>query len=115
MRRGFTLVELIVVIVIVAIAASVVLPVFQNRCREPARRTACASNLGQIGKALMMYSDVPSNGMFPTCSTDKNDPYSDPNPMLALNLLYRGYVADARVFSCSRRADVAGKTAGARI
>jgi prepilin-type N-terminal cleavage/methylation domain-containing protein len=52
---GFTLIELLVVIAIIAILAAILFPVFA-RAREKARQTTDISNLNQIGKALMMYS-----------------------------------------------------------
>src|SRR5471032_2965994 len=52
--RGFTLIELLVVIAIIAILAAILFPVFA-RARENARRTACQSNLKQIGLAFMQY------------------------------------------------------------
>lgn len=55
-RRGFTLVEMLVVIAIIAVLASILFPVFA-RARAAARRTRCASNLRQIGLALAMYAD----------------------------------------------------------
>jgi prepilin-type N-terminal cleavage/methylation domain-containing protein/prepilin-type processing-associated H-X9-DG protein len=54
-RRGFTLIELLVVIAIIAILAAILFPVFA-RAREQARKTACLSNLKQIGLACHMYA-----------------------------------------------------------
>jgi prepilin-type N-terminal cleavage/methylation domain-containing protein len=99
-KHGFTLIELLVVIAIIAILAGLILPVLA-RARESARRTSCASNLNQLAKACYMYADVPANGSFPTMSTTAGDPFAVPaSPMESLNLLYRSYVADPKVFSC---------------
>jgi len=54
-RPGFTLIELLVVIAIIAILAAILFPVFA-KARESARGSACKSNLQQIGKAMMMYT-----------------------------------------------------------
>jgi len=54
-KRGFTLIELLVVIAIIAILAAILFPVFA-RAREQARKTACLSNMKQIGLALYMYA-----------------------------------------------------------
>ena len=54
-RFGFTLIELLVVIAIIALLAAVLFPVFA-KVRENARRTACQSNLKQIGLGIMQYT-----------------------------------------------------------
>lgn len=54
-RRGFTLVELLTVIAIIALLAGILFPVF-SRARAKARQTNCASNLQQLGAALLMYA-----------------------------------------------------------
>jgi prepilin-type N-terminal cleavage/methylation domain-containing protein/prepilin-type processing-associated H-X9-DG protein len=54
--RGFTLIELLVVIAVVAILAAFLLPTFL-RARENARRSACQSNLRQLGLAFTQYTE----------------------------------------------------------
>lgn len=62
-RRGFTVVELLVVVMVIAILVALLLPGLAT-ARAMALRAACANNLRQIGLAAVMYV-TDSGGIYP--------------------------------------------------
>ena len=62
-QRGFTLVELLSVVGIVATLLGLLLPTIAG-AREAANRTKCQSNLHQLALAFLMYSNE-NDGRFP--------------------------------------------------
>ncbi|RYG44964.1 prepilin-type N-terminal cleavage/methylation domain-containing protein, partial [bacterium] len=62
-RRAFTLIELLVVIAIIAILAAILFPVFAQ-AKAAAKKTACLSNVKQLGTATMLYLGD-SDGFYP--------------------------------------------------
>jgi prepilin-type N-terminal cleavage/methylation domain-containing protein len=64
-RSGFSLVELLIVVAILALLATIIAP-FLSRARERARGTVCLSNLRSIGELLHSFANSSDDCPAPT-------------------------------------------------
>ncbi len=76
-NKGFTLVEMLVVIAIIAVLVSILLPSLQ-KAKEHANLAACTSNAGQVGKLMESAIANEHLRMFPLGCHDCD--YNNPNP-----------------------------------
>jgi prepilin-type N-terminal cleavage/methylation domain-containing protein len=63
--NGFSLVELLVVIGLIAVLIAILLPAL-HRVQEQAKMVQCASNMRQIGMAMLAYSNSNNGWLFPS-------------------------------------------------
>jgi prepilin-type N-terminal cleavage/methylation domain-containing protein len=99
--RAFTLVELLVAISVIALLMALLLPAM-GRARESARRTACATNLKQVGVGLRMYISrrndrLPHVSFMPSVSPA---PLQGPKPIRIVDVLKHEFSGGTEVFQC---------------
>ena len=72
--KGFSLIELLVVVAIIGILAGILLPALAA-AREAARRASCANNLRQWGMSLKLFSNESRGAIYPRiqCGNDARD------------------------------------------
>ena len=66
--QGFTLLELLTVVAIIAVLCSILVPALQG-VRKSAQQVSCASNMRQIGSALLLYAAANDNKLPETSHT----------------------------------------------
>lgn len=74
MKKGMTLIEILVAIAVILVLVSILIPVFLNT-RKQGRATQCASNMHQVSLALELYRED-NDGGFPWIL------YADVSPIL---------------------------------
>jgi prepilin-type N-terminal cleavage/methylation domain-containing protein/prepilin-type processing-associated H-X9-DG protein len=114
-KRGFSLVELLVVISVISILIGILLPAV-SRVKEATRATACASNLHQYAMAGRMYI-VDNAGCFPSPHSLLHDDFSNPakgppqcqwhNARISFDGLLWTYLREKDVHLCPTFAKVA--------
>jgi prepilin-type N-terminal cleavage/methylation domain-containing protein/prepilin-type processing-associated H-X9-DG protein len=87
-RSGFTLIELLVVVSIIALLIAILLPSLA-RAKNNAKKTACASNLHQIGVALNTYAAENENNL-PVETCRGHESYGYANNVTAYHYMRRG-------------------------
>lgn len=106
MRRAFTLIELMVVVAVIGLLVGILVPALSS-ARASAKRTACASNLHQVGAGLQMYMSA-NRDRFPHASfmpSMGSFPLAGPTAIRIADVL-RAEIGDPAAFHCPN--DVSG-------
>jgi prepilin-type N-terminal cleavage/methylation domain-containing protein/prepilin-type processing-associated H-X9-DG protein len=95
--KGFTLIEMLVVVAIIAVLAAILFPVFA-RARENARRASCQSNLKQIALGIFMYTQD-YDEKFPIYNTGITYNVANPQPYSWADII-QPYLKSQQLYQC---------------
>ena len=103
---GFTIIELLVVITIIAILVAILLPTL-NRVREQTRRVLCVGNTQQVGAAMMSFArdndgDLPGGNatLYRGWGIDSTYAVPSKSEMGTSFFVTQGYIPSAEVLYC---------------
>jgi prepilin-type N-terminal cleavage/methylation domain-containing protein len=94
-RDGFTLIELLVVVSIIALLASMLMPVI-GLVRDGAKRISCGANMRQVGLGMVGYATDNEGWLPPACGYVPTAFFTEPS----WDIMASSYFTDPRVLAC---------------
>ncbi len=105
-QHAFTLPELLVVVTIIGLLASLALPAFKKALAQ-SRRSTCLSNERQIGQALFLYASEHNNALPPVWANYPSQPVSMDDQWNTAIWTYCGYSTSSYQYAvndtCTRK------------
>ena len=96
-RQGFTMIEMLTVIAIIAILAGILFPVFST-VRRNVWKAQCTTNLHSLAQGLKLYKD--DHGIYPDALYGFYAAPAAGGASQEINFLYPQYIKEKQVFHC---------------
>lgn len=101
-HRGFSLIELLVVMAVISILASMLIPLIVHS-RELARKAKCSNNLRQLGTGMIQYIDQFGKGRFYSWPGTKDASFN--GAQWITSLYWTSMISDPEIFICPSTVD----------